>query len=312
MGADLFSQKEFMKKLLLPATLITGIAFAILLSPTDAKSWGYWAHRKINHYAVLSLPNEMRPFFEANIDSIRERSIDPDQRRFADKNEGPFHFIDADRYGKYPFSSLPRAYADAIKKFGKDTVDANGTVPWRIAEFTERLTQSMKEKNKEQILFYTANLGHYVADAHVPLHSAENYDGQMSNQKGLHSRWEAKIPELFGAKFHIGPEPVEQFSDPLERAFSVILESYSLVDSVLALDLKAKEGIPEAELFKMKKRGDRVEYEYSELYYTRYNNLLNGMVERRMRQSVSRVASYWYTAWISAGKPDLSVLHSHD
>ena len=306
----MFSVRNSMKKLFTVGSLLAAIAFTILLTPGNARSWGFWAHRKINHYAVLSLPGEMRPFFEANIDTIREHAIDPDQRRFVDKSEGPTHFLDADRYGAYPFDALPKNYEAAVKKFGKDTVDGNGTVPWRIAEFTAKLVQAMKEKNKKEILFYTANLGHYIADAHVPLHATENYDGQLSNQKGLHSRWESKIPELYGEKYQFGLEPIELIDDPLKEAFSIVLESYRLVDSVLALDLKAKEGIPDAELFKTRKRGDRVEYEYSEQYYQRYNAMLNGMVERRLHQSIGRVASYWNYAWVKAGKPDLSGLIS--
>jgi hypothetical protein len=32
------------------------------------------------------------------------------------------------------------------------------------------------------------------------------------------------------------------------------------------------------------------------------------MVERRMRQSIYAVASFWYTAWVNAGQPDLKNL----
>ena len=35
---------------------------------------------------------------------------------------------------------------------------------------------------------------------------------------------------------------------------------------------------------------------------------LNGMVERRMRQSIHTIASFWYTAWVHAGQPDLKKL----
>jgi len=31
------------------------------------------------------------------------------------------------------------------------------------------------------------------------------------------------------------------------------------------------------------------------------------MVERRMRQSIYAVASFWYTAWVNARRPDLKV-----
>jgi len=268
-------------------------------------SWGWWAHKEIHRYAIQSLPPEMRTFFDANADSIIDRSVDADRRVFVDKKEQPYHFIDIDRYGKYPFNELPRNYDVAVKKFGKEAVDSNGTVPWRIANFTERLADAMKSKDKRSIMFYTANLGHYVADAHVPLHSTENYNGQLTNQIGIHSRWETQLPEQFGKAYALGPVGAEYITDPLSTAFSIVLESYQRVDSVLQLDLKAKEGIPESELMTTKRERGRTVYIYSDKYYERYNSLLHGMVERRMIESVKRVASYWYTAWVNAGKPEL-------
>ncbi|MEK6565674.1 MAG: zinc dependent phospholipase C family protein [Bacteroidota bacterium] len=267
--------------------------------------WGFWAHKEIHRYAIQSLPAEMRPFFDANADSIILRAVDADRRRNVDKKEGPYHYIDLDRYGKYPFEELPRTYADAVQKYGEEIVDTNGTVPWRIANFTERLSDAMKHKDKRSIMFHAANLGHYIADAHVPLHSTENYDGKMTNQPGLHSRWESELPEQFGPNFKLEWAATEFISDPLATAFTIVLESFQRVDSVLQLDLKAKEGIPESELVTTKRERGRTVYIYSDQYYKRYHSLLKGMVERRMKDAIRRVASYWYTAWVNAGKPEL-------
>lgn len=52
--------------------------------------------------------------------------------------------------------------------------------------------------------------------------------------------------------------------------------------------------------------------QYSSAYTIKYNDLLKGMVERRMRQSVYAVASFWYTAWVNAGQPDLSTLSNRE
>jgi hypothetical protein len=290
-----------MKKNLLRITLV--LACSTVSSVTF--SWGWWSHKEIHRFALQSLPAEMRPFFDVNGDSIIERAVDADRRVFVDKKEQPYHFIDIDRYGKYPFAELPRSYAEAVKKFGKETVDSNGTVPWRIADFTERLTEAMKRGDRKAILFFVSNLGHYVADAHVPLHSTENYNGQLSNQLGIHSRWETQLPEQFGKRYKLEPVQVEYIKDPVDMGFTIILESYQLVDSVLAMERKAREGIPESDLFTTKKERGRTVYLYSEEYYNRYHKLLNGMVERRMKDSIRRVASFWYTAWMNAGKPDL-------
>ncbi len=127
----------------------------------------------------------------------------------------------------------------------------------------------------------------------------------MTNQPGLHSRWESQLPEKYGVDYKMTPAAVEIIGDPLATAFSVILESYERVDSVLRMDLKAKEGIPESELVKTKRERGRDVFIYSDTYYERYHGLMNNMVERRINDAVRRVASYWYTAWVNAGKPDL-------
>lgn len=282
--------------------------FLILLTAHLVLGWGFWAHKEIHRYAIRSLPREMRVFFDAYADTIIERSIEPDQRRFRDPKEGFYHYVDLDRYGAYPFENLPRSYEEAVAKFGKERVDSNGTAPWRIVEFLQKLTDAMKNGDGKGILFYASNLGHYVADIHVPLHSTENYDGQLSGQKGIHSRWESRIPEMFGKKFNLSVGSVEYIADPLGYSFDVLLESYRRVDSVLALDLKVRQELPRDQLTKTVQRRGRTEQDMSDLYYERYYEALNGMVERRMNDSIKSVASLWYTAWVNAGRPDLAAL----
>jgi hypothetical protein len=293
------------KKIILIALAACSLVF--LLSSV-VFSWGFWAHREIHKYAIRSLPEEMRPFFVEHADTIIAKAVEPDLRRQYDPTEAPYHYIDIDRYGKYPFNELPRSYDEAVKKFGRATVDSNGTVPWRIVEFTRKLSDAMKRKNAREIIFYSSNLGHYIADAHVPLHTTDNYDGQLTDQKGIHSRWESRLPEKFGAHYTLGPETVEYIADPLAMAFEIVLESYRLVDSVLALDREVRKEIPQTDLLKAVQRRGRTEYEFSDQYYTLYHQKLNGMVERRMKDSIRRVASFWYTAWVDAGKPNLASL----
>ncbi len=288
------------------AILISSVSILLLLSQS-VFSWGFWAHRAINKYAIQSLPAEMQPFFTENADTIVAKAVEPDNRRYSDPKEAPYHYIDIDRYGKYPFSELPRSLDEAVRKFGRETVDSNGTVPWRIVEFTTKLSNAMKRNDRRDIVFFASNLGHYIADAHVPLHTTENYDGQLSDQKGIHSRWESRLPEKFGEKYRLGGERVEYINDPLAQAFDIVLESFRLVDSVLALDLEVRKEIPQADLMKAVQRRGSTEYEFSDQYYELYHMKLNGMVERRMHDAIRRVASYWYTAWVNAGKPRLSL-----
>ena len=49
---------------------------------------------------------------------------------------------------------------------------------------------------------------------------------------------------------------------------------------------------------------------FSDEYAGKLHAELNGMVESQMRKAISATASFWYTAWVNAGKPDLSDLDS--
>ncbi len=279
-----------------------GLLFAI---SSKLFGWGFWAHKEINRKAIDVLPKEMRTFFQGNADYLSEHAIDPDQRRYKDENEGFYHYIDIDRYGAYPFSALPHDYQAAVEKFGVGFVKKNGLVPWRIADFVHQLKEAMRKKDKQEILFYAANLGHYVADAHVPLHATENYDGQLTDQKGVHARFESDIPERYGKLNNLSVDSAQYISNPLEFAFHVILESYSFVDSVLKADKAAKEGLAESDLYSVFKKSGRTEYHYSDIYFQRFNERLHGLVEKRMQDAIQNLASFWYTAWVDAGKPGL-------
>ena len=47
-------------------------------------------------------------------------------------------------------------------------------------------------------------------------------------------------------------------------------------------------------------------------YSKAFHEALNGMVEKQMRGAIAATANYWYTAWVNAGKPDLTSLDSDD
>ena len=247
----------------------------------------------------------MKGPFLAWADSLIEKSTEPDRRRSYDEAEQYHHYIDLDRYGAYPFTELPRNYDDAVRKFGKDFVDTTGTLPWRIATMTGMLAKAMRERDTSGILFAAAYLSHYIADAQVPLHTTLNYDGQQTGQRGVHSRWETGIPERYGETYHFDTEAPVFIGDPLAKAFAMTMSSYQKVDSVLTLDREAVERTPESERYVMRQRYGRERRELSDRYFAEYNALLGGMVERQMEEAIRMVASYWYTAWVQAGKPKL-------
>ncbi len=288
-------------------TLLVLFAGTIILGhATLSYGWGFWAHEHINRSAVFTLPEELKKFYKKNIDFVTIHSVDADKRRSSDKKEGVRHYIDADYYGSSPFDSIPKSWDKAIAKFSQDTLEAYGINPWYIAIVTKRLTQAFVNGDKDSILILSADLGHYVADAHVPLHATMNYDGQLTNQKGIHSFWESRLPELFGANYNYYVSNAKYIKYPLTESWMIIRSRFSTLDTVLLLERQLNEQFPKDEKYTAIKKGDKVYYDYSEEYSRQYHNMLNHMVERRMRSAIFEVGSFWYTAWVNAGRPDLN------
>ncbi|MCX8019781.1 MAG: zinc dependent phospholipase C family protein [Chitinophagaceae bacterium] len=277
--------------------------------------WGFYAHRRINYYAVFLLPPEMLVLYKPYIEFLSEHAVDPDKRRYAIPDEAPRHYIDIDRYGAYPFRELPRKWEEAVAKYSEDTLLKYGIVPWWVQTMLKKLTRAFKEKNQAHILQYSAEIGHYIADAHVPLHACSNHDGQYSDQKGIHAFWESRIPELFAEKpnekngwdFLIGK--AEYLKHPDEFIWNRILESAAAADTVLRYEKELSLAFAPDLKFSFEERNGVVTRQYSTAYCKAYQEKLNGMIERRMRESVFAVASFWYTAWVNAGQPDLTKLN---
>ena len=275
-------------------TLISQVAFG----------WGFWAHRNINKAAVALLPEPLEHFYQENADYVVEHAVDPDMRRGEWKNEGNYHYMDMDDYGAYPNFNIPRTYDEAVKKYGEQAVIKDGMVPWRVGLDMDSLTSAMKAHDVPLVLHLSADLGHYVADMHVPLHATKNYDGQFTGNIGVHFRWETGIPEHFGKDYSFtGIDSAYYIKDPVEHAIKILTHSYSLLDKVFRADSLAKLDIPKDDLYKIETKNGRKQYIYSDEYYKKFNTELNGMVESQMRAATRAVASYWYTAWVNAGKP---------
>lgn len=290
-----------MKKIIL--TLLCGILYI-----QTVFSWGFWAHQRINRLAVFTLPAEMIPFYKAHIEFITEHATDPDNRRYAVTYEAPRHFIDVDHYGKYPFLNVPHRWEDAKTMYTEDTLLAYGIVPWHIQVSLSQLTNAFKEKNLEKILKYSAELGHYVGDAHVPLHTTENYNGQLTGQKGIHGFWESRLPELFGEKYNFFVGKAYFVKNTLEEAWAAVLESHAALDSVLSFEKELTKSFPADKKYSFENRNGILVKVYSKEFSTEYHNRLNGQIERRMRKAILRIGSFWCTAWERAGKPDLTSL----
>ena len=288
---------------------ITLMCFMGTVSGYPSYCWGFFAHQKINYFAVFLLPPEMMLLYKPNIIFLSEHAIDPDKRRYAVAGESSRHYIDIDVYGSYPYAELPRRWEEAVAKFGEDSLKQHGIVPWHIQQMLYRLTTSFKEKNFSRIMKNSAEIGHYISDAHVPLHACSNHNGQLTNQRGIHAFWESRVPELLLEKefdFFIGK--AVYIKNPGEFIWARVLESARAADSVLKIEKELTAAFSPDMKFSFEERNGVVIRQYSTAFTVAFNKRLGGMVERRMRQSIAAIASFWYTAWVNAGQPDLKAL----
>jgi len=284
-------------------------SIALLLLSHHSYCWGFYMHEKINYHAVFLLPPQIMILFKPNIGFLTEHAVDPDKRRYLVASEGAHHYLDIDHYGDYPYQDIPRDYKTALLKFSADTLRKYGIVPWWIQTMMARLTRAFREKDKKAILKNAAELGHYVADAHVPLHICSNHNGQLTHQEGIHAFWESRIPELFAESdwdFFIGKAVYIQ--DLSSFIWARILESAAAADTVLLCEKEISSHFRTDQKYAFEERRGKIVKQYSSAYAALYENSLNHMIERRMRQSIFAVASCWYTAWVNAGQPPLDRL----
>jgi hypothetical protein len=270
-------------------------------------SWGFFVHQKINRLAVFTLPMEMSGFYKKNIRYISEAAVNPDRRRYAVPEEAPRHYIDLDEYGDSAAYKLPRYWMEAREKFGEDSLMMHGIVPWHIHRVYLQLKEAFLLKDPDRILRLSADIGHYIGDAHVPLHTTKNYDGQLTDQVGIHGFWESRLPELFFNEYDFYVGKAEHIDNVQLAAWDALTHANLALDSVLRLEkqLYSKMGNKK---FNFEAKGKQTVKVFSVEYSKAYHQLLAGMIERQFRASIKMTGDVWYTAWVDAGQPDLKVL----
>jgi hypothetical protein len=267
-------------------------------------SWGFFAHKRINQLAIFTLPEGMIGFYKNNHKYITEHAIDPDKRRYADTAEAPRHYLDVENYETH-IDSIPEKWNDAVNKYGAKKIASDGMVPWQIQRTYNNLVRAFKERDSLKILRYSADLGHYVADAHVPLHTTKNHNGQLTNQTGIHGFWESRIPELFAKDYNLLVGKASYIENPLKEAWKIVKNAHTMVDTVLTFEAKLNASFPADQKYDFSMRGKNVMKQYSVAYTKAYQDMMKGMVERQMRSSIIKVGSFWFSAWVDAGQPDL-------
>ncbi|MBP8823379.1 MAG: S1/P1 Nuclease [Flavobacteriales bacterium] len=307
-----------MRRLLILRTACLVAAFAVLwpfLLLGDAQAWGFYGHRRINRMAVFTLPPAMFGFYKRHIDYVTDHATDPDSRRYAVQGEAPRHFIDIDHYvepGMDPFQAVPQDWDLAVQKFTEDTLQAYGIVPWYIPVEYRRLVSAFKRGDVDRILYYSAEIGHYIADAHVPLHTTENYNGQLTGQHGIHAFWESRIPETSAEQYDHFTGRARYINDPRQAAWSYVVASHAALDTVFGMERELQQRFPEHAKYTFEQRGRNTVQMQSKEFIQAYESAMGGMVERRMNASIIAVGSFWYSAWVDAGQPDLDRLEQKE
>jgi hypothetical protein len=303
-------------------TKIAGIAILVYLSlgfvpkhssTASSAAWGFYGHKRINRVAIFSLPPEMFGFYKEHIEFITEHAVDPDKRRYAVKGEAECHYIDIDHYahgGLNPFDLVPRPWSKAVEKFTEDTLRMYGIVPWHIQLMKLKLQRAFENKNVDLILKYSAEIGHYIGDAHVPLHTTENYNGQLTGQRGIHGLWESRLVEINADYYDYFVGKSTYLNNPLDFTWEAVIQSSRGVDSVLRIEKELTKEFPSDKKYAYEQRGNTTVQTYSYEFSQEYHKRLGGMVERRMKAAIIAVGSFWYTAWVDAGQPDLNKLQN--
>jgi hypothetical protein len=269
--------------------------------------WGFFAHQRINRLAVFTLPPSMIKFYKKHITYVTEVSINPDRRRFSMPDEAPRHYIDLDHYGDSSLFKMPRFWNGAVDKYTEDTLKSYGIVPWHVNTMYYRLRDAFLLRDPERILKVSAELGHYIADAHVPLHTTENYNGQLTGQEGIHGFWESRLPELFSDRYDFFVGKAEYLQSPQLAIWQGITTAHKEVLVVLSEEKKLADKFKEKK-YSFETKGRQTVKVYAQEYSRAYHKILDGMVERQMRGAIKMIGDFWYTAWVDAGQPDLHVL----
>ena len=207
---------------------------------------------------------------------------------------------------------MPHKWEDAKALYTEDTLKEYGIVPWHIETMRKRLVYAFRSKNPYKILKVSAEIGHYIADSNVPLHTTENYNGQMTNQKGIHGFWESRLPELFAEDYDFFVDKAEYVDDPVERAWANVKTAHLAMDSVLFLERELNAKTSPDKKYSFEERNKQTVKVYSKEYSAKYHKIMRGMVERQMRSSIKMVADFWYTCWVDAGQPNLDEIKNYE
>ena len=270
-----------MKKLFYPASLIL---LCLILS-----GWGSKGHKKISQNAAACLPVQMSFLKPVWTNYILSHASDADYRKDQDPDEATRHYIDIDYYPEFVLSGLIlQNYDSIIALHGYNFVIDNGTLPWTTKITFDSLKSCFQRRDWNKSAYFAADLGHYVGDGHMPLHITKNYNGQMTGQSGIHSRYETSMISRYEAQIIYPADSAQMIPDVQHYIFEYLYHDYLYVDSILLADSFAKTASGSIT---------------SDAYYQALWAKSGSFTIQMMRTGSNAFASLIYTAWVQAGSP---------
>ena len=284
-------------------------AFVLIIFLFFCSGWGFLAHKTAQQAAIYQLPQQLRNFFFVNAGYMVYNSVRPDMRRGNDSTEGTKHFIDLEVFGDSAAYHMPTNWKSAVQKYSADTLLKYGYVPYHIIAVQQKLTNAFKIRQTDSILFYAADLGHYIQDATVPLHTTINYDGQLTNQHGIHALWETVVPEIELSSYNLYTKHNAKYIRYREAAvWDAIRKAHKLLPDVLAKEKQVSMRFTDSTKYRIQmKNGREVKY-YTASFAKAYAEALGSSINKQLMYASGLTADFWYTAWVDAGKPDLDKL----
>ncbi len=251
----------------------------------DALGWGGTGHKFVNFNAVVHLPPALSQI-AAQQAFFRDHASDADNRKSSDTAEAPKHFIDLELYPD--FSHLTPDLGSLIATYGWVTVKEIGILPWATVRAMDSLTAQLRRRDWTKSYQTAADLGHYVADGHQPLHCTVNYDGASTGNGGIHSRYETGM--INQAQLVAVRDSARYVADRYAFILAYLVRANVLVDSIMQGDNFAKAA-----------SGWNGSGQAPASYYSALWQYCQGFTQRLLQEATVSLASLWYTAWVDAG-----------
>ncbi len=271
------------------ATLLLAAASLLLAAPRGAHAWGRNGNKLVVNKAVDTLPTDIRDFFESNRALLSQHVTDPLDSIAKTATERHNHFLYLDKYGRFPYDLLPRNYQAAINKYGKTKIQTNGLLPWQVGVYSQKLTEAMKTGRWDEAKLDAAILANYVAEAHDPFNTTEDFDGHLTGQTGINDRFGTTLVDRYSSFFPMRPNDAVYITDPTDHAFEACLSSHSWLETILLADRNSRRGLKS----------------YDDEYFDHFYNASAVILIKQLSDAATDVGSYWMTAWINAGRPQL-------